>query len=109
MRGPKIVFEHDLDLYRKQATKVYGIGPKYLWDQVPDSHRQRAEANHGNLFRLSLDLPQDRIERVAIDGFYLPWSLRTAIQPARLEAFRDVLRSHYSAKVLAAEKFNAPI
>lgn len=114
MRGPKIVFEHDLDLYRKQTTKVYGIGPKYLWDQFPQSHRQRAAANNGNLFRLSLDLPQDMIESVAVDAFHLPWSLRTAITPPRLEAFRAVLGSHYSAKVLAAfdeatEKFNAPI
>jgi Methyltransferase domain len=104
MRGSKIVLEHDLDLYRKQTDKIYGIGPKYLYDQFPDSHRDRSTANHGNLFSLSLDLPIARIEEIGKDGFALPWSLRTAMQPRRLKAIREVLREYYDPSLL--ETFN---
>ena len=113
LRGPKVLFEHDLDLYRKQA-KVYGIGPKYLYDQFPESHRRRFEANNGNLFALSLDLPKAEIERIGAQALYLPWSLRTRIQPARLEKIRGVLQHHYSGDLVAVfdecvERFNRPI
>jgi len=114
MTGSKIVFEHDLDLYRKQSKPVYGIGPKYLYDQLPDTHKKRAEANNGNLFQVSLDLPQDEWERIVIQAFHLPWSLRTAIQPKRMQAFRQVLSTYYSPQVLrsfdeAAKKFNSAV
>lgn len=113
LRGDRILLHHDLDLYRKQ-TKVYGIGPKYLWDQWPDSHRDRATTNHGNLFSLSLDLPEDRIEQIAVDALSLPWSLRLRIRPAQLERVRSFLADHYSPRVLAtfdetAGKFNQPL
>jgi hypothetical protein len=114
MTGSKIVLEHDLDLYRKQHDKIFGIGPKYLYDQFPHTHRERATANHGNLFSLSLDLPVAAMERIARDCFALPWSLRTAINPPRLEAIRSVLREYYDASVTetfdeCVEKFNKRI
>lgn len=112
LRGPRLLFHHDLDLYRKQ-TQVLGVGPKHLYDQFPESHRRRFEANHGNLFLLSLDLPVAELERIAIDAMYLPWSLRFAIGPRRRRAIRTVLETYYSADLLAAfdesvERFNVP-
>lgn len=111
MTGPRIVLEHDLDLYRKQSGKIFGIGPKYLYDQFPHTHRDRSTANNGNLFSLSLDLPVATLEQIAKDAFALPWSLRTALAPRRLEAFRAVLREHYDPSLLetfdeCTEKFN---
>jgi hypothetical protein len=106
MRGPKLVLEHDLNLYRQQSP-VVGIGPKYLYDQFPDSHRTRAEANYGNLFALSLDLPQEEMERIAMQAFHLPWTVHTKIQPPRLKAFRAVLRAHYSPQLL--KSFNQAV
>ena len=114
MTGPKIVFEHDLDLYRKQTEKIYGIGPKYLYDQFPESHRHRFTANHGNLFTVSLDMPQEQMEQIARDAFALPWSLRTKLVFKRLDNFRRVLDRFYSPGLREAfeesrQKFNQPI
>lgn len=99
MRGPKVMLHHDLDLYRKQ-DEVIGIGPKYLYDQFPHTHRDRSTANHGNLFSVSLDFPVEEMERIARDAFALPWSLRTKLFARRLDAFRQVLRAHYSTELL---------
>lgn len=114
MTGPKIVLEHDLDLYRKQRDKILGIGPKYLYDQFPHTHRDRSTANHGNLFSLSLDLPISQIEQLAKDAFALPWSLYSPISPQRLEKFRAILREYYDPSLLdsfdeCTEKFNRAI
>lgn len=111
--GPRLVFEHDLDLYRKQS-KVFGIGPKYLYDQFPESHRQRFTVNNGNLFLLSLDMPVEELERIASQALYLPWSLRAPINPGQLEKIRRVLSDHHSARLSATfeecvERFNRPI
>jgi hypothetical protein len=113
LRGPKILFQHDLDLYRKQ-TKVYGIGPKYLYDQFPQSRRSRATANNGNLFAISMDIPAEEVEQIAIDAFYLPWTLRSPINPRLLEKVRKVFARHYSPRLLeafdeATERFNHAI
>lgn len=113
LTGPKVLLHHDLDLYRKQ-TKVLGIGPKYLWDQWPESHRDRATANHGNLFSLWLDLDVERLEQIAVDAFALPWSLRLPIQPRVLRRVRSFLQDRYSTRLIetfdeCAAKFNRPI
>jgi len=112
--GAKVLLHHDLDLYRKQTDKIFGIGPKYLYDQFPHTHRDRSTANHGNLFSLSLDLPVARIEEMAKDAFALPWSLRHAIGRPRVKAIRTLLREFYDPSLVATfnecvEKFNRPI
>ena len=112
--GSKVVVEHDLNLYSLQTGKITGIGPKYLYDQFPHTHRDRSTARNGNLFSLSLDLPIVRMEQVAKDGFALPWSLRTPIAGPRLEAIRKVLSTYYDPSVVAVfneciDKFNRPI
>lgn len=112
MTGPKLLFQHDLDLYRKQDV-ARGIGPKYLYDQFPDQYRDRSTANNGNLFTVSLDIPQSEMERIAIDAFALPWTLVSKIAPRRLPQLKQVLRDHYSPEVLEAfvearKKYNFP-
>ena len=88
-----------------------GVGPKYLFDQFPESHRTRYAANRGNLFSLSLDLPSEQVEEIAVEGFALPWTgLRWKQGRPYLEAFRSVLQRYYSPNLLdvfneAAERF----
>ncbi len=110
LTGSRIVIHHDLRLFRKQDV-VFGIGPKYLFDQFPDSHRLRSTANQGNIFAVSLDMDQNRLEAIAADAFALPWSLRTPMTETYLDAFRKVLAAHYSPAMqqafdAAARKFN---
>lgn len=102
LAGPKVLFHHDLNVYKKQRN-ANGVGPKYLFDQFPESHRTRYAANRGNLFSLSLDLPLDQVETIAAEAFSLPWTgLRWKRGRHFLESFRSVLRDHYSAGLLEA-------
>jgi Methyltransferase domain len=99
MRGSKTVIHHDLALFKKQDVPV-GIGPKYLFDQFPSSHRDRASAGQGNIFSLDLDLSSADLEVIATDAFFLPWSLRRPLRPPVIDKFRVVLRSCYSEELL---------
>ena len=102
MTGPKLLFHHDLNVYKKQRN-ANGVGPKYLFDQFPGSHRTRYAANQGNLFSVRLDLPREQIEELAIEAFQLPWTgLRWKKGRPYLEAFRVVLQSNYSSQLLEA-------
>jgi hypothetical protein len=111
MRNNKIVIHHDLCLFRNQDV-VYGIGPKYLFDQFPELARITSTANHGNIFALALEsfTPSD-IERIAGDVFCLPWSLRTPLTNGLILNLRNFLSEHYSPALAAhfercAAKFN---
>ncbi|HWM73663.1 MAG TPA: class I SAM-dependent methyltransferase [Nocardioides sp.] len=102
LSGPRLLFHHDLNVYKKQRN-ANGVGPKYLFDQFPDSHRTRYAANGGNLFSLSLDLPAEQIEAIATEAFALPWTgLRWKRGQPFVEAFRGVLARHYSSALLDA-------
>ena len=110
MTGPRLLFHHDLNVHKKQRN-ANGVGPKYLFDQFPESHRTRYAVNRGNLFSLSLDLPAEQVEEIAVEGFALPWTgLRWKQGRPYLEAFRSVLQQYYSPNLLdvfndAAERF----
>jgi Methyltransferase domain len=105
LTGPKLLFHHDLNVYKKQRH-ANGVGPKYLFDQFPGSHRTRYAANQGNLFSLDLDLPPEQVEELAIEALQLPWTgLRWKKGRPYLAAFRAVLQRNYSSQLL--EVFDA--
>lgn len=96
LTGSKIVIHHDLRLFRKQDI-VFGIGPKYLFDQFPAAKRITSKANDGNIYALDLSMSKAELENIAADGFSLPWSLRTPLQQDYVDAIRQMLKRHYSA------------
>lgn len=100
MSGPRIMVHHDLRLFMKQDV-MFGIGPKYLFDQFPDSHRIRSKANQGNIFAVDLNMGQKEFETLLTDLFKLPWSLRTPLQPSYVEQIRNVIKRDYSKALLA--------
>lgn len=101
LSGSKVLFHHDLNLFKKQRN-AHGVGPKYLFDQFPDSHRTRYTAHGGNLFSLRMDLPRDQVEAIAADAFALPWTgLRRPRGENHLQAFRTVLENNYSADLVS--------
>jgi len=75
MVGAKTVIHHDLDLFRKQK-EVKGIGPKYLYDQFPDTHRGRGRHSASNIFNVSLDIELMQFESIFCDCINLPWTCR---------------------------------
>ena len=100
MSGARIMVNHDLRLFMKQDVML-GIGPKYLFDQFPDSHRIRSNANDGNIFAVDLNMGQAEFETLLTDLFKLPWSLRTPLQPKYIEQIREMIRRDYSQTLLA--------
>lgn len=110
MKGSKIVIHHDLNLYKKQRV-VYGIGPKYLYDQFPATRKDRYAADLGNIFSIDLNIDRATMEEIAIDTVLLPWSLRTPLSKTQLDGFRRTLSCHYSEDLLtvfeeATKRFN---
>ena len=100
MSGPRLMIHHDLRLFMTQDI-MFGIGPKYLFDQFPDTHRIRSDANGGNIFAVSVDMAQERFEALLTDLLKLPWSLRTPLQPKYVDKIRAVIRQSYSDRLLA--------
>lgn len=100
MTGPRIMVHHDLQLFLKQDV-VYGIGPKFLYDQFPDDRRIKSEAENGNIFAVDLDMSRDAFEDILINLFKLPWSLRTPIQNKFLVKIRAIIKEHYSDRLSA--------
>ncbi len=101
LRGPRLVLHHDLTLYRRQGNGR-AVGPKFLFDQFPESHRVQYPANGGNLFSVSLDLAQQQIEDIAIDAFALPWTLNRKIPDETVSKIQGVLGEHYSPALRTA-------
>jgi hypothetical protein len=101
LAGPRLVIQDDLTFFRR-TPNGRGVGPKFLFDQFPESHREVFTAGGGNLFALSLDLPQDHIERIALDAFALPWTLSRRIPDDVVDKFQAVLDEHYSPELSRA-------
>ena len=109
--APKaIVLHHDLLLYKLQ-TPIFGIGPKYLFDQFPTESKTVTADSKKNIFYIQTPEDYRDIEESLIDSLYLPWTLR---QPLSLETqnnFREIIKNHWSERLLDAfehclEKFN---
>lgn len=98
--GPKIVIHHDLRLFRKQDV-MFGIGPKFLFDQFPERMRYVSTARNGNIFALNLHMSRDALEDIAMDAMKLPWSLRTPLQDPIINAFCAILKKHYRPRLLS--------
>lgn len=95
MTGPKIMIHHDLRLFQLQDV-MFGIGPKYLYDQFPDDMRIKSTANNGNIFSVDLSMDHNRFEALCMDLVKLPWSLRTPLQPKFIDQITAMLERDYS-------------
>lgn len=109
MTGARIVIHHDLRLFRHQG-QMLGIGPKYLFDQFPESHRVAGSGDAGNIFYIDLNILIATFEEIMADLFKLPWSLRGPLATKDAAALATVLEQTYSsafcshvAQVLAAQ------
>ena len=96
LEGDRVGIYHDLDLYMRQDIPI-GLGPKYLFDQVPGQWRKLTTGRRGNTFCLDLSMPRDTLEQIAMRAFKLPWTLQTPLDAAQIDQLRQLLRSHYSA------------
>ena len=97
LEGEKIIIHHDLKLFKEQDV-VYGIGPKYLYDQFADEYRIDSDANRGNIYALHLkNTDPEYIAKISINALSLPWSLRHPLSDENIQTIESILREHYNS------------
>lgn len=112
MCGSKLVIHHDRQLYKNQQI-VYGIGPKYLYDQFPCERREVPTNGNGNIFSINIDMEKAALEEIFLDAIYLPWTSRNPLHEKYIVRFSDFLQTYYDERVslafsTAVERFNRP-
>ena len=100
MTGSKIVIHHDLQLYRRYKA-FRGIGPRVLFNEMPNSHRHAVPANGWNIFSIDLGLDQLVLEQVAIGALSMPWTARPWLNRETAQKVKGLISRHYSAELVA--------
>jgi hypothetical protein len=98
LTGPRIVIHHDLQLYRR-FRQFRGIGPRVLFNEMSDQHREADSANGWNIFALDLSLAREVLEQVAIGAFSMPWTVRPPFGRSDMAKMTALLQQHYSARL----------
>lgn len=101
MCGPKLVIHHDRIIHKNQDI-VYGIGPKYLYDQFPCERRELSEDGQENIFAISIDIETFELEKIFHDAIYLPWTMKIPMSEKYVERFKKFLGRNYNDSVLNA-------
>lgn len=106
MTGPRVLIHQDLALFRQPQPPI-GIGPKYLFDQIPSTHRSVGRTRRQNIFVLDLTLSKDCLSAALSDSLRLPWTLRSPLGPSMVSAIQDILLTRWGDNVL--EAFNSAL
>ncbi|WP_340109556.1 class I SAM-dependent methyltransferase [Pikeienuella sp. HZG-20] len=101
LTGSRKIIHHDRRLYRLQPRPI-GIGPKYLYDQFPESHRRASTANKGNIFHIDLTMSTAALAEIAEAAIHLPWTLAAPLDDAEMARIRALIERVYGAALLAA-------
>ena len=96
LTGPRLVLHHDLQLFRRHVL-FRGVGPRALFNEVPEEYRHADPANGWNMFYMDLNMPQDTLTEVVANALCMPWTDRPPIPRHTLDRFRAVIRTHYGA------------
>ena len=96
-----VVIHHDLALYREQ-NPVYGIGPKYLYDQMPSTSRVVTSEHRRNIYYIKLGDSYSVLETPLVDSLYIPWRLRKPIPAETLSRFRTIIENYWGDDLLKA-------
>jgi len=105
------VAHHDLALYRRQ-TPVFGIGPKFLFDQVDARLRVVIADRVQNIFYIKVEGDYREFAGALLNALYIPWTIRAPIPQSRIDHFRNIIETYWDERLLGAfdqtvGKFNA--
>lgn len=105
-----IIIHHDLALYKKQ-TPIFGIGPKYLYDQFSEDTRIDTWDHEKNIYAIRVKKPFITLEEQLINSLYLPWTNRKKIEKETASDITKVIQEHWSPKLAQCfsntlDKFN---
>ena len=105
------IYHHDLSLYKNQ-NPIYGIGPKYLFDQVSDDMKEVTSEPEANIFFLRTPDNYADMQQAMIDSLYLPWTIRQKIDISTIQSIAKLAHTHWSQELsdvihFTANKFNS--
>jgi predicted O-methyltransferase YrrM len=103
MAKNSIIIHHDLALFKNQ-TPIFGIGPKYLYDQIPCSLRYVTSEPEKNIFYVMLPDKYTELEQYLINSLYLPWTIRSPIDYLFGKKLENIIRKYWGSDMLSAWK-----
>lgn len=95
------IIHHDLALYRQQ-NPVCGIGPKYLYDQIPEKQRVLTDGPQKNIYYIKTGEDFRDLENYLADSLRIPWSIMNEISQDSLGRFRRIIERYWGAALLDA-------
>ena len=98
LRKGGIMLHHDLALYTQQ-NPVLGIGPKFLYDQIPESSLTTITGDYKNIYYIRNDR---QFEDNLIASLRIPWNLQEALTDESRKAFEFLIERYWSCKLLSA-------
>ncbi|MEM8576645.1 MAG: class I SAM-dependent methyltransferase [Pseudomonadota bacterium] len=95
LTGNRTVLHHNLQQFRRNRPGL-GIGPRVLFNEVPEAHRHASPAGGWNIFAVDLRMRQRMFEEVALNALSIPWTVRPPLEAEVLDQFRSVMKPHFS-------------
>jgi len=103
MKEGTFIYHHDLALfYNRNQTNARGIGPKYLFDQMPQSIRFVAPFGGKNIYYIITPGNYESLSGALIDALYLPWTLNNKIPEPNFMNYIDIAKKYWDNNVVEA-------
>ncbi|MCA9218606.1 MAG: class I SAM-dependent methyltransferase [Planctomycetales bacterium] len=93
---------HDLGLYRHPKFRV-GIGPKYLYDQLPVEGKKTIDHEWENIFSVPVTgVEYQRFTKPLVQALHLPWSIPQPLTPHMRQKIRNFIQQYWNDELLEA-------
>lgn len=101
VKSKALIYHHDLALYTQQVP-VFGIGPKYLFDQIPHQLRVATPEPKRNIYYIIAPENYRAFSESLIKSLFLPWTIRRKLTEDTLNRFRAIIKKYWNEEILTA-------
>lgn len=101
MKKGALIYHHDLALYKNQ-TPIYGVGPKYLFDQIPEYIRCAIKEVEKNIYYIKTPDNYMDLAPALIDALYLPWTIRKKIPESIFDKYKYIAKRYWNEDLVDA-------
>lgn len=98
MRPGARVYHHDLSLYKNPRHR-YGIGPKYLYDQIPGKRRQLIQDPKRNMYYIKTPKRFARLQSSLEDSLRIPWTLMNSIETQVMKGIIHIAYKYWNSEL----------
>lgn len=93
-----VIFHHDLDLFKRQDPPM-GIGPRYLFDALPDSGKNHQRHQKNSIFSLERARVTEDALLHLVESFLIPWTLKDRLKVEVFVQYHELFKRHYPSFV----------